>query len=95
VVQGAAPLAEAGGRRRVDVVVTTEAGPTGGAGRTFVAAEGVALLDLRAAGGEAGESALPNAEGESWIATLALDREQSLRLIHAQSFARELRLIGR
>ena len=31
---------------------------------------------------------------EAWVATLALTRGQALRLIHAQSFARELRLIG-
>ncbi len=93
-VQGAAPLA--GSRRpRVDVVVTTEAGPTGGAGRTFVAAEGVVLLDLRPASAEATEAPLPGSSGESWIATLALNRAQALRLIHAQSFARDLRLISR
>ena len=92
-VQGAAPLA--GGRdRRVDVVVTTESGATGGAGRTFVAARGVMLLDLRAASGEATGTPLPASSGEPWIATLALDHAQALRLIHAQSFARELRLIG-
>ena len=92
-VQGAAPLA--GSRHRlVDVVVTTESGPAGGAGRTFVAAQGVALLDLRAAGGEATGVALPGSSGEPWIATLALNRAQALRLIHAQSFARDLRLIS-
>ncbi len=93
-VQGAGPLAGSG-RRRVDVVVTTEAGPAGGPGRTFVAAEAVALLDLRAGGGEATDGALPGSPGEPWIATLALTRAQALRLIQAQSFARELRLIGR
>ena len=30
----------------------------------------------------------------AWVATLALTRDQALRLIHAQSFAREVRLIG-
>jgi Flp pilus assembly protein CpaB len=92
-VQGAAPLAGAR-NRRVDVVVTTEAGAAGGAGRTFVAAAEVKLLDLRAGGGETG-APLPGSSGEPWLATLALDHAQALRLIHAQSFARELRLIGR
>ena len=43
-VEGAGALAAgAGGAgRRVDVVVTTEPGPAGGAGRTYVAAEAVA-----------------------------------------------------
>jgi SAF domain len=90
-VQGAAPLA--GSRdRAVDVVVTTESGPAGGPGRTFVAAEGVALLELRPAGDD-DAGALPGT-GDSWIATLALNRAQALRLIHAQSFARDVRLIG-
>ena len=92
-VQGAAPLAGAR-NRRVDVVVTTESGPAGGSGRTFISARRVVLLDLRAAAGEPA-GALPTASDESWIATLALNHAQALRLIHAQSFAREVRLIGR
>jgi Flp pilus assembly protein CpaB len=93
-VQGAAPLAGARGRR-VDVVVTTESGPTGGAGRTFVAARRVVLLDLRAGTADPTGAPVPSASGDTWIATLALSRVQALRLIHAQSFAREVRLIGR
>jgi hypothetical protein len=92
-VQGAEPLAGSR-RRRVDVVVTTESGPAGGPGRTFVAARAVLLLDLRPASGEPAEAPLPGSSGEPWVATLALDHAQALRLIHAQSFARELRLIG-
>ena len=94
-VQGAAPLAgsDAPGRR-VDVVVTTEPGPTA-AGRTYVAARGVGLLDLRPAGAGSGGDVLAGPESEAWIATLALTRSQALRLIHAQSFARDVRLIGR
>jgi hypothetical protein len=44
----------------------------------------------------AGEDAIAPAGGgaELSIATLALTRGQALRLIHAQSFAREVRLIG-
>jgi Flp pilus assembly protein CpaB len=91
-VGGADALGEA--RGRVDVVVTTAAGPAGGAGRTFVAAAGVRLLDLRPAaeGTVAGNG--PATGAEASIATLALTRDQALRLIHAQSFARDLRLIG-
>ena len=56
---------------------------------------GVAGAIARAGGGEATDGALPGSSGEPWTATLALNRAQALRLIHAQSFARELRLIGR
>jgi Flp pilus assembly protein CpaB len=91
-VEGAGALA-ARPRRRVDVVVTTEPGP-GGSGRTYVAAPDVGLLDLRAGGSEAGDEILPAAGGEAWIATLALSRGQALRVIHAESFARSIRLLG-
>jgi Flp pilus assembly protein CpaB len=92
-VAGGAALA-AGAPRRVDVIVTTEASPGGGPGRTYVAAEDVRLLDLTAAedGAETDPLAAPGAG--AWVATLALTRDQALRLIHAQSFAREVRLIG-
>jgi len=91
-VTGAAALA--GGRpgRRVDVVVTSEPGPAGGPGRTYVAAEAVPLLELGSAA-EADPSGLPGA-ADSWLATLSLTREQALRLIHAESFARSVRLIA-
>jgi Flp pilus assembly protein CpaB len=95
-VAGAGALA--GGRggpgRRVDVVVTTEPTSGAGAGRTFVAARAVGLLDLRPAAGE-GAAVDPTAATDSWVATLALTRPEALRLIHAQSFARDVRLIGR
>lgn len=98
-VHGAEPLAGSSGPggagSRVDVVVTTEAAPGGGSGRTYVAAEAVALLDLRAAGGVDSDDALAGPAGEEWIATLALTRSQALTLIHAQSFARDVRLIAR
>lgn len=93
VGSGALSLRPGGARERVDVVVTTGPSANRAAGRTFVAARGVALLDLRAAG--AAPAAPGPAGGESSIATLALTRAQALRLIHAQSFAREVRLIGR
>jgi Flp pilus assembly protein CpaB len=72
---------------RVDVVVTTE--PTGvGPGRTYVAAAGVTLEAL----GPAPDGPGPTG---SATATLALDRDQALRLISAESFAREVRLLPR
>jgi Flp pilus assembly protein CpaB len=95
-VSAAAPLAERSPPvRLVDVVVTTEPSAGGDPGRTYVAAEAVRLLGLRPAGGDPDPAALPGAAGESWIATVALARDQALRLIRAESFARELRLIGR
>lgn len=71
--------------RKVDVVVTTE--PRGaGAGRTYVAATAVRLLDLRGAGSEPGL-------GRVSLALLALSREQALDLIQAESFARQIRIL--
>lgn len=92
-VGGAAALAGDGGR--VDVVVTTAASAGGGPGRTFVAAAGVRLLDLRPAAEGAAPGGVAAAAAEASVATLALSRSQALRLIHAESFARDLRLIGR
>jgi Flp pilus assembly protein CpaB len=92
-VSGAQALAAAGGdpsRRRVDVVVTTEPGPGGGSGRTYVAAERVELLALARAGPGTG---LPGPGSDTWTATLALTRSQALRLIQAENFARQVRLI--
>jgi hypothetical protein len=93
-VSGAGALAASGARPQVDVVVTTEPGPGGGAGRTYVAAEGVELLDLSVGEGGAGADPLAPELGAS-VATLALTRAQALRLIHAESFARSVRLIPR
>jgi Flp pilus assembly protein CpaB len=71
---------------KVDVVVTSE--PSGsGEGRTYVAAPAVPLLGL----GPGGEGV----EGETATATLGLTREQALRLIEAESFARRITLIPR
>jgi Flp pilus assembly protein CpaB len=83
-VSGAAALAVAGADpvgSRVDVVITTE--PTGaGTGHTYVAAAAVPLLGLGAVPeGEAGGIA---------EATLGLTRPQALRLIAAESFARQV-----
>jgi pilus assembly protein CpaB len=71
---------------RVDVVVTTEP-DGGGTGRTYVAAAGVPLLGLGA--GPEGEVA-GTAE-----ATLGLTRPQALRLIAAESFARQVTVMPR
>jgi Flp pilus assembly protein CpaB len=88
-VSGAAALAVGGIDpigTRVDVVVTTE--PTGaGSGHTYVAAAGVPLLGLGA--GPEGEAA-GTAE-----ATLGLTRGQALRLIAAESFARQVTVMPR
>jgi Flp pilus assembly protein CpaB len=93
-VSGAGALASGRPGRRVDVVVTAEAGSAGGPGRTYVAAAAVELIGLRPAGAEGETEVLPGASLESWTATLALTRAQALRLIHAESFARSMRLIG-
>ena len=92
-VGGAAALAVGGGRVAVDVTTAASAG--GGPGRTFVAAAGVRLLDLRPAAEGATPGGVAPVAGEASVATLALSRSQALRLIHAESFARDLRLIGR
>jgi Flp pilus assembly protein CpaB len=81
--------------QRVDVIVTTEPGPGGGDGRTYVAAESVALLDLRSDGAAGSGDPLAGPPAQTWVATLALTRAQALRLIQAESFARSVRLIGR
>jgi Flp pilus assembly protein CpaB len=95
-VAGAGALAELGRGPRVDVIVTSEPGPGGGAGRTYVAVRSVGLLDLRPADEAAGTGdPLAGPTSEAWIATLALTRAQALRLIQAESFARSVRLIGR
>jgi pilus assembly protein CpaB len=93
-VSGAEALAVEGGNPEgatVDVIVTTEPNAGGGPGRTYVAAEGVELLALRQGGGEP-EAGSPAFAG-GWTATLALRRAQAVRLIQAESFARQVRLI--
>lgn len=90
-VGGGEALAAIGGSpegSRVDVVVTTE--PRGpGPGRSYVAAAGVRLLALTQQ-----DPAGPGLTG-GWSATLALTRDQALRLIEAESFARGVRLLPR
>jgi Flp pilus assembly protein CpaB len=93
-VSGAEALA-AGGRdpegQRVDVVVTTEPGPGGGSGRTYVAAAKVKLIALSQSGADSASDYAP--PSPDWTATLALTRPQALRLIQAENFARGVRLI--
>jgi hypothetical protein len=73
---------------QVDIVVSGDAAPGPGAGRTYVAASDVSLLGLREARAE------PGLESERWIATLALSREQALRLIRAESVGAQVRLLA-
>ena len=88
-VTGAGALASAAGSpaARVDVVVAGEP-VTGGRARVSVAASGVRLIALEPADPEEA-----SAGGDSWSATLALSRDQALKLIEAENFAREVRLI--
>ena len=72
----------------VDVVVSGDSAPGPSAGRTYVAASGVPLLGL----GEA--KAEPGLEADRWIATLAVTREQALRLIRAESVGAQVRLLA-
>lgn len=88
VVSGAEALLAAGptpSGSKVDVVVTSE--PTGaGSGRTYVAAAQVPLLALRP--GPEGPG-----PGAAAAATLGLTKQQALRLIAAESFARGVTLL--
>jgi Flp pilus assembly protein CpaB len=69
---------------RVDVVVTTEPSAAG-AGRAYVAAAGVPLLAIGPGSG--------SEPGGTVEATLGLTRAQALRLIAAQSFARQVTIL--
>jgi Flp pilus assembly protein CpaB len=89
VVSGADALLTTGpapAGSKVDVVVTSE--PAGaGPGRTYVAAAQVPLLALRP--GPEGPG-----PGAGTSATLALTKRQALRLIAAESFARQVTLLS-
>jgi Flp pilus assembly protein CpaB len=74
---------------RVDVIVTSEPGPAGGRGRTRIEATGVPLLALAEGGG----GGYAGSSGGGQTATLALTKPQALRLIEAENFARQVRLI--
>jgi Flp pilus assembly protein CpaB len=87
-VGGAAALEAAGplpSGSTVDVVVTSEPRGTG-PGRTYVAAAGVPLIGLGPGPDGPGPAA-------SASAILGLTRAQALRLISAESFARQIRLL--
>lgn len=86
----AAARAAANRETKVDVVVTTEPGPGGEGGSTHIAAVGVPLLGLVESSGPGVGDAAPLT---THIATLAVTRKQALRLIDAESFARQVRLI--
>jgi Flp pilus assembly protein CpaB len=95
-VTGAEALAATGRNpegARVDVIVTTEPNAGGGPGHTYVAVERVELLSLRQGAGEEAAGADAPTFGGGWTATLALRRSQAVRLIQAESFARQVRLI--
>jgi pilus assembly protein CpaB len=76
---------------RVDVLVTTES--RSGPGRTYLALQDVELLAIRGAGGEGGQDGA--AARASAVATLRLTLREAVYLTAAQSFAREVRLLGR
>jgi Flp pilus assembly protein CpaB len=86
---GALEASRTGAGAAVDVVVSGEPGPGPAPGRTYVAAEGVRLLALRKAPAETGLGT------DRWVATLALRRDQALRLIRADSAAASIRLLAR
>jgi Flp pilus assembly protein CpaB len=96
-VTGAGVLAASSGGTqptRVDVVVTSEPGP-GGRGRTYVAAESVELLGLTEGGADSPEDdpLAATAAPTVYTATLAVARPDALKLIEAENFARQVRLI--
>jgi Flp pilus assembly protein CpaB len=79
----------------VDVIVTTEPQGAAARGRTYVAASRVRLLDLRQSGaGDPGAATSSPIGAGGWTATLALTHAQALKLIQAESYAREIRLIA-
>ena len=79
---------------RVDVLVSTQAHD--GAGRSFVALENVALLDLRPLGG--GGVPVDDAMDQpaaTAVATLRVTARQAVYLTAAETFAHEVRLLVR
>jgi Flp pilus assembly protein CpaB len=95
-ISGGEALAATGGDprgSRVDVIVTTEPRTGSGRGRTYIAAEGVELLALAPSGDSTAGAGLPGPGSATWSATLAVTKQQALRLIQAENFARQVRLI--
>lgn len=85
-VASAAPLADGGPSARVDVVAADEPGAIVNP-RVRVLARRVPLLAIRRMADGGGE--------RRWQATLGLDRAQTLTVIEAENFARQIRLIPR
>jgi Flp pilus assembly protein CpaB len=85
-VASAAPLANRGPAARVDVVAADEPGAIV-TPRVRVLAKRVPLLAIRRMADGGGE--------RRWQATLGLDRAQTLTVIEAENFARQIRLIPR
>lgn len=84
-VSGISALRYGPGARRVDVVVTSDAGPAG-RGRAWLAARDVPLLGL---------SPDPRGRFGGSTALLGLTRAEALRLIRAETYARGIRLLPR
>jgi pilus assembly protein CpaB len=97
VAGGEALSGAAGPGTRVDVVVSSES--RDGAGRTFLALEGVEVLSLRPGGGSGeasrGEAEAGAAAAATATATLRVTLRQAVYLTAAQNFAREVRLLPR
>jgi pilus assembly protein CpaB len=96
-VSGGGMLAAHAPGTRVDVVVSTEPGGGGGAGRTFVALADVRLLALRGdpAGGAYGAAGDEAAPDPAALATLLVTLRQAVYLTAADNFGREIRLLAR
>ena len=88
VARGSAGLIRAGSR--VDVLVTRERGD--GSGATTVALEDAEVLAAHATGGDDDSG---GAAGDRVAVSLRVTVRQAVYLAAAQSFARELRLLGR
>jgi pilus assembly protein CpaB len=94
-VAGGGELAQAGAGARVDVVVSTEAGGSGG--RSFVALADVELLALRDDSSAANYTGADDeaAQPAGVLATLRVSVRQAVYLTAADNFGREIRLLVR
>jgi pilus assembly protein CpaB len=90
-VSGAGTLALGPGSR-VDVLVTSERGP--GSPRTYLALQGIELVDFRASVDGAPVEGSRTREADA-TATLRVTLPQAVQLTAAENFARELRLVPR
>jgi pilus assembly protein CpaB len=93
-VDGVDALAGAGPGARVDVLVSTRRHE--GAGRSFLALEGVELLDLRQGGGDEVGAGQPGDRRQAAArATLRVTLRQAVYLTAADNFGEEVRLLAR